>query len=84
MSDPTEAIRRQMVAQINAVEGSREYLESKYGQVWDTSELQEDFEVLGFLALAVPVGWAAYPACRCTVAPRPLKVPDCPRLASDV
>jgi hypothetical protein len=50
MNDPTEAIRRQMVAQINAVEGSREYLQSRHGQVWDTSELQEDFEVLGFLA----------------------------------
>jgi hypothetical protein len=50
MSDPTEAIRREMVAQINAVEGSREYLEAKHGQVWDTSELQEEFEVLGFLA----------------------------------
>lgn len=50
MSDPTEAIRRQMVAQINAVEGSRAYLEAKHGQVWDTSKLQDDFEVLGFLA----------------------------------
>jgi hypothetical protein len=34
MIDPTEEIRREMVAQINAVEGSREYLESKHGQVW--------------------------------------------------
>jgi hypothetical protein len=50
MSDPTELIRRQMVAQINAVEGSREYLESKHGQIWDTTELQQEFEVLGFLA----------------------------------
>jgi hypothetical protein len=50
MNDPTEPIRREMVAQINGVAGSREYLESKHGQVWDTSQLQEDFEVLGFLA----------------------------------
>jgi hypothetical protein len=50
MSDPTESIRRQMVAEINAVEGSRAYLEAKHGQVWDTSELQRDFEALGFLA----------------------------------
>jgi hypothetical protein len=50
MNDPTEAIRREMVSQINAVEGSREYLEAKHGQVWDTEQLQEDFEVLGFLA----------------------------------
>ena len=45
MSDPTEPIRREMVAQLNAVEGSREYLEAKHGEVWDTTELQEQFEV---------------------------------------
>ena len=50
MSDPTEFVRREMVAQINAVEGSREYLEAKHGQVWDTNELQLDFAVLGFAA----------------------------------
>jgi hypothetical protein len=55
MSDPTEPIRRQMIAQINAIEGCREYLESNHGQVWGTSELQEDFEVLGFLAPLVVV-----------------------------
>ena len=33
----------------------REYLEAKYGQVWDTSELQADFEVLGFMAPFVVV-----------------------------
>ncbi len=55
MSDSTEAIRRKMVAEINAVEGSREYLEAKHGEVWDTSELQEQFEVLGFMAPFVGV-----------------------------
>lgn len=50
MGDPTESIRRQMVAEINAEPGSREYLEAKHGQVWDTTELQQDFEVLGFMA----------------------------------
>jgi len=50
MNDPTEDIRREMVAHINAVDGSREYLESKHGQVWDTDQLQEEFVVLGFLA----------------------------------
>ncbi len=50
MSDPTESIRRQMVAEINAVPGSREALEAKHGQVWDTTELQRDFEALGFMA----------------------------------
>lgn len=48
--DPTEAIRRELVAVINAERGLREYLEAKYGQVWDTSQMQEDFEALGFAA----------------------------------
>ena len=55
MSDPTESIRRQMLAEINAAPGSREYLEAKHGQVWDTDQLQEDFEVLGFAAPLVVV-----------------------------
>ena len=55
MSDPTETTRREMVAQLNSIEGSREYLESKHGEVWDTSELQEQFEVLGFMAPFVGV-----------------------------
>jgi len=50
MNDPTEDIRRQMVAQINSQAGSREYLESKHGQVWDTDQVHEEFEVLGFMA----------------------------------
>jgi hypothetical protein len=50
MSDPTEAIRRQQLAEINAEPGSREYLEAKHGQVWNTDELQEDFQALGFMA----------------------------------
>ena len=50
MTDPTEAIRRQMVAEINAEPGSREYLEAKHGKVWDTTELQRDFEAMGFMA----------------------------------
>lgn len=33
MSDPTESTRRQMVQEINAAPGSREYLEAKHGQV---------------------------------------------------
>ena len=50
MSDSTEVIRRKLVKEINAVEGSREFLESDHGQVWDTQELQADFEVQGFMA----------------------------------
>ena len=55
MPDKTETIRRQMIAEINADSGNRADLESKHGQVWDTSQLTEDFEVLGFAAPLVVV-----------------------------
>ena len=55
MTDPTEDIRKQMLVEINAAPGSREYLEHKHGQVWDTGQLSEDFEVLGFMAPLVVV-----------------------------
>jgi hypothetical protein len=55
MSDPTETIRREMVAEINAEPGSREYLAVKHGKVWNTSELQEEFEALGFMAPLIVV-----------------------------
>ena len=50
MSDQTEALRRQRLAEINAEPGSREALEAEHGQVWSTEELQQDFEALGFMA----------------------------------
>lgn len=50
MADQTEAIRKSMAKAINAEPGSREDLQSKYGDVWDTSELQDHFTVLGFCA----------------------------------
>ena len=55
MNDPTEPIRRQRLAEINAEPGSREALESQCGQVWDTNELRRDFQVLGFMAPLVVV-----------------------------
>lgn len=55
MTDPTESIRRQMVVEINAAPGSREYLEAKHGQVWTTDQLQAEFEVLGFMSPLVVV-----------------------------
>ena len=55
MPDPTESIRRQQVTTINAEPGTREYLEAKHGEVFDTSELQEAFSVLSFLAPYVVV-----------------------------
>ena len=55
MTDPTEPARREMLAEINADPGSREALEAKHGQVWDTDQLQDDFEVIGFVAPLVVV-----------------------------
>ena len=55
MSDPTESIRKEMLTEINAQPGSREALEAQHGQVWDTNQLREDFEVLGFAAPLVVV-----------------------------
>jgi hypothetical protein len=53
--DVTEAARRERLAEINAEPGSREALEAQYGQVWDTRQLAQDFEVIGFLAPLVVV-----------------------------
>lgn len=55
MPDETESIRRGMCAEINANAGPRSELESKHGQVWDTTELGRDYEVLGFAAPFVVV-----------------------------
>jgi hypothetical protein len=54
-SDPTESIRRERIAEINSDPGSREALEAKHGQVWDTTELQQDYVVTGFMAPMVVV-----------------------------
>ena len=51
MSDPTEFARRAMVQDQQASGPTpRELLEKAYGRVWDTRELTEEFEVIGFLA----------------------------------
>ena len=55
MNDPTETIRRQRNAEINAEPGSRAALEAQYGQVWDTDQLRDDFEVIGFMAPLIAV-----------------------------
>jgi len=55
MTDPTETIRRQRLAEINAEPGSREALEALYGTVWTIDELAEEFEVIGFMAPLVVV-----------------------------
>lgn len=55
MTDPTETIRRSLVQQVNGTAGNRERLEAEHGQVWDTQQLQQDFEVLGFAAPLIVV-----------------------------
>lgn len=55
MTDSTEAARRQRLAEINTDAGERAALEAQYGQVWNTSELAQDFTVIGFMAPLVVV-----------------------------
>ena len=50
MTDPTEDYRRQRVEEINHEPGSREALMKQHGQVWDTGQLTNDFDVHSFLA----------------------------------
>ena len=55
-NDPTEEVRRNRLAELSgAVESQnptteRQHLEAQHGQVWDTPELSNDFEVIGFMA----------------------------------
>jgi hypothetical protein len=55
MTDQTETIRRERLVEINLVPGSREALEAAHGQVWDTNQLAEDFEAIGFMAPLIVV-----------------------------
>ena len=50
MNDPTETIRREQVATIKGEATEREQLEAKYGQIWNTTEMQKDFQAIGFMA----------------------------------
>lgn len=52
--DKAKALRRALVAKVN-VGLEREEVEKRYGKVWDTAELQEEFEVQGFIAPFVSV-----------------------------
>ena len=55
MPDATESARRQRLIEINSQPGSRVALEAQHGQVWDTQQLSQDFEPIGFLAPFVVV-----------------------------
>ncbi len=54
-NDNTENARREAVRELNAQPKGRAELELQHGQVWDSDELQRDFEVRGFLAPLVAV-----------------------------
>jgi hypothetical protein len=56
MSDPIENIRRQMLADAASDPTAvRAELAVKFGKVWDTEELSNDFEVFGFMAPFIAV-----------------------------
>jgi len=55
MNDPTEEKRRELVTVVNSESADRSTLEGRHGQVWDASQLAEDFEVVGFAAPFVVV-----------------------------
>jgi len=55
MNDPTEPLRRVRLAEINREPADRQALEARHGRVWDTTELAQEYEVLGFLAPYVVV-----------------------------
>lgn len=48
--DTTEDIRRQMIQEINTNPTNRADLEARYGRIWSTSELTQDFEIISFLS----------------------------------
>lgn len=48
--DDTEVLRRTMVQAINSGDNTRATLEEKYGKVWDTEQMQAEFQALGFAA----------------------------------
>jgi len=51
MSDPTEELRRQQVAELN-----RDGIPDNYdGPIWDTAQMQAEFSVDGFMAPYVVV-----------------------------
>lgn len=48
--DRLESLRRLRLAEINREPADRESLQARYGEVWDTAELTDRFEVVEFLA----------------------------------
>jgi hypothetical protein len=55
MINSTETLRRALVERITSESTSRENLEARYGEVFDTEQLREAFDVIGFAAPLVIV-----------------------------
>ena len=55
VEDETEDFRRKRQNELNAEKASRAWLETRYGQVWTTTELGKEFEMRGFAAPYVMV-----------------------------
>ena len=59
--DETEPIRRGRLVEINSAveshdqEAERKRLKSQHGQIWDSAQLAEEFDVIGFAAPYVVV-----------------------------
>ena len=53
--DIIEKLQRNRIAEINEGPSERETLAEKYGDVWDTSEVQQAFDIVGFGAPYVVV-----------------------------
>ena len=53
--DIIEKLQRNRIAEINEGPSERETLVEKYGDVWDTSEVQQEFDIVGFGAPYVVV-----------------------------
>jgi hypothetical protein len=55
MTDATETDRKRLMNEINAESAGRDALSTEHGQVWNTTELTSEYEVLGFMAPYVVV-----------------------------
>ena len=54
-TDVTETLRRVRLVEVNAEPGDRQILEQRHGRIWDSRELGQDFQVIGYLAPYVVV-----------------------------
>ena len=55
MSDPTEALRRERLVELNSGDTTRAELEQQYGQVWSTDEMTTEYDAIGFMAPLIVV-----------------------------